>query len=114
MEFQILSLDGKLRIADLTQIGNVFPFDDVIYIDGEPCCLSTATPSPTYSATALTHIPITADEIAVIVVALNYQSHQMSKVATQHRTREVNALHVLAEELETRYAFSAAMEGPAA
>lgn len=44
MEFQLLSLDGDPITADFAQVGSVYTSDDVIYIEGVPCRLSSARP----------------------------------------------------------------------
>lgn len=42
MKFLIQTLDGETIEADLLDAGNSFPDDDVMYVDGVPCKLSTA------------------------------------------------------------------------
>ena len=44
MEFEIKTLKGNTIIATLEAVGAVYPADDVIYIFGIPCLLSSAEP----------------------------------------------------------------------
>ncbi|MDD4986682.1 MAG: hypothetical protein PHQ43_13055 [Dehalococcoidales bacterium] len=59
MELRLLidDLDGEVMEFTLEDIGNCYPSDDVIYIDGMPCKLSTARAKallkPTESPSAL-------------------------------------------------------------
>lgn len=45
MKFQIKNLDGETLDVELSSVTAVFPDDDVIYIDDNPCQLSSARPS---------------------------------------------------------------------
>jgi hypothetical protein len=45
-EFLIDTLKGESLLADLENIGACYPDDDVIYVFGNPCRLSSARPTP--------------------------------------------------------------------
>lgn len=46
MQIQIQALEEKTNhIVDLSDIGNIFPADDVVYFNNIPCRLSTAIPA---------------------------------------------------------------------
>lgn len=47
MEIEIKNLDGILCLVNLSDVGNVFQDDNVIYFNGKPYQLSTAKPSDT-------------------------------------------------------------------
>jgi hypothetical protein len=42
MDVRINDLDGNQSVFNLTQVGAVYPDDDIVYIDGVPYVLSTA------------------------------------------------------------------------
>ena len=45
-EFLIDTLEGKPLLGDLENVGACYPDDDVIYMFGVPCRLSSARPTP--------------------------------------------------------------------
>lgn len=68
MQFQIKNFDGEMIEAELSSVQSVFPDDDVIYIDDNPCLLSSAHP-----ATEMNEY-----EVSLIVEALRFMASKIT------------------------------------
>ena len=66
-EFLIDDLEGKTLLGDLENVGACYPDDDVIYMFGVPCRLSSARPTPR-AVDGATVCPECGSEVAVCMM----------------------------------------------
>jgi hypothetical protein len=52
MDIKIKTVNGAWATVDLADVGKAYKDDDVIYFDGTPCVLSTASPTEDAQAVA--------------------------------------------------------------